>query len=117
MKQAIIQISYDPEYLEKEGTFLENEINGWLDDSRVNVTSIQDIDNIPEELKDLDPIETIWIMRQVKRSLDQLMEEKAIQYINDELIIRLVKELYENHETVDQDMEWRICDSLGIVPI
>lgn len=70
--------------------------------------------DIPEELQDLDPIETLWILKQVRESLEALVEDGRISSYDDAKVIEVVKIIHDNHESIDQEIYWRIIDELGL---
>lgn len=43
MAEAIIRVTYDPDYLESQNTTLEDEIQGWVSDSNIEITSVEEI--------------------------------------------------------------------------
>jgi hypothetical protein len=42
MKKATVVLEYDENYLDSHGLTLEDEINGWLEDSYIRVMSIEE---------------------------------------------------------------------------
>ncbi|QST02631.1 hypothetical protein IMZ31_18965 (plasmid) [Pontibacillus sp. ALD_SL1] len=88
----------------------ENEME-WAKDSGIE---LGDYYSIPSELEDYHPVEVVWILKQVRDTLQHLKEDGKIEKVTPELEIELIKDLYENHETIDQDIDFRVCDYLGI---
>jgi hypothetical protein len=116
MSFAVVLFEIDDQTLKEQRYQFDTELN-WLVDSGIFAKTIY---SIPNELKDLDVIEILWLMRQVEENLKWLKEEGKINEVTDELIIELVKEIYDDHESIDQDIEWRVQDYLkekGIIDI
>ena len=108
MSFAVVLFEINDQKLKDQGYQFDTELN-WLVDSGIFAKTIYPI---PDELKDLDVIEVLWLMRQVEENLKWLKEEGKIKEVTDELIIELVKEIYDDHESIDQDIEWRVGDYL-----
>ncbi len=87
--------------------------NVWLNDSTSNI-QYQEINDIPSELNQIDPIETIWIMKKIRTTLDSLVEDKVIDSYNEELFTSMTKEFQNNLESIEQDLDWKVRDYLGL---
>lgn len=110
IKVVVLEVD-DNKFSEKgENLCFETEL-GWLKESGMNLKGYVDI---PKELENIDAIETIWVKRQVEATLEQLERDGDIERYTEEQVVELVKELHGNHESVDQDMDRRVRDSLGI---
>lgn len=106
----VVVIYGNQEELKKEGLEFDNELE-WATQGALELRNIFEI---PEELKDLEPIETLWILKQVRESLDALVEDAELSEYDDAKVIELVKHLHDNHESVDQDIHWLVRDQLGL---
>lgn len=106
----VVVIYGNEEKLKAEGVEFDNEIQ-WATQGALELRNIFEI---PQELADLEPIETLWILKQVRDSLDSLVESGEISEYNEAKVVELVKILHDNHESVDQDLDWRIRDELGL---
>ncbi|OXB94888.1 hypothetical protein [Parageobacillus galactosidasius] len=104
MSFAVVLFEINDQKLKEQGYQFDTELN-WLVDSGIFAKAIYPI---PNELKDLDAIEVLWLMRQVEENLRCFEEEGKIEKTTNELIIELVKEIYNDHESVDQDIAWRV---------
>jgi hypothetical protein len=110
MSKKLVVFSVDEEKLSELGFEFENELC-WLEESAIYAG---DVYEIPEGLGDLEPIETIWVARQVRRSLQVLLEYKQIDNFSEELVAQMVQEFHDNHESIDQDLHWKVCDYLKV---
>lgn len=104
MSFAVVLFEINDQKLKEQGYQFDTELN-WLVDSGIFAKTIYPI---PNELKDLDAIEVLWLMRQVEENLRCFEEEGKIKKTTNELIIELVKEIYNDHESIDQDIAWRV---------
>lgn len=106
----VVVVYGNEEKLEKEGVEFDNELE-WATQGALELRNIFEI---PEELADLEPIETLWILKQVRDSLNSLVESGELNEYDNVKVVELVKTLHDNHESVDQDLDWRIRDQLGL---
>lgn len=108
MNIKVVVFNVDELVLEEKGLDFETEMD-WLHVSNITHKKIFEI---PDELNQHDPIETIWIMKQVQKTLDSLKENKEIDSYNDELIKNIVLEFQNNIESIEQDLDWKVRDYL-----
>lgn len=107
--RKLVVLEADEQELEERGLDFENELY-WLKESGIMAKQII---HIPEALQELDLIEAVWIMRQVEKSLLVLKEKNVITDVTEEIITSITMQLFENHETVDQDLEHRVGEILS----
>ncbi|WP_430510855.1 hypothetical protein [Gottfriedia solisilvae] len=110
MSLKVVIFNVNDTELEEQGVDFENELH-WLKESNIQY---QEINEIPLELSHLEPIETIWIMKQIRSTLDYLVEYKQLESYTEELIVQMTKEFHNNLESIDQDMDWKVRNYLGI---
>lgn len=110
IKIAILHVDEEKLANEHPDSSFETEM-GWVADSGIY---LQDTITIPDEVADGSPIETAWILREIEEQIEALKEEKRITDVSQEDFIKIVQEIQNNYESIEQDMNWRICDVLGI---
>lgn len=106
MKYVVV-FNVDESQMEELRSDLDQELD-WLRESGVYHESIFEI---PEELSDKEAIETIWLSQQIEKILQEAKKEHPSIQIT-KLVSQLVQELHDNHETVDQDLDWRVREWL-----
>jgi len=106
----VVVLHVNNETIEEFESSFETEM-GWIEQSGI---SLSEHYSIPEELSDVNHIEVVWLHRQIKETLDYLKETGDFTDISPTLEIELIKELHENHESIDQDIDWRVRDYLGL---
>lgn len=107
---AVLDVNKDMMAEASPGTSFESEM-GWVATSGI---TLDDFVEIPEEAGEENPIETVWVMREVDDQIRFLKESKLVDEVSTEDRMRIVNEIQNNYETIEQDIEGRICDLLGI---
>lgn len=121
MPIRVVTVNVDQEKLKNTDpdTSFETEM-GWVADSGIMMESNIEI---PDELAGGDPIETAWIMNEVREQIKALYDSDTnlpddvaakIKNISDKDFNEIVKAIQGNYESIEQDINWRICDILGI---